>query len=553
MSDHEHIPFHTLISSLSQKQLLEQMNAMVSLIGEQKFCETSASHLVSMVFLEKAVPESLRQFRSMIVDGITYFISQCSYKQLQAVILKQWSLPMDCSPAERLLNVLEFFPTLHKLGQIVARRPDIDPFFQQFLRSLEHGRITTELDEIQKYLEKQLAVFEQAKNIQLGTSLIGEASVAAVVPFNLKEGQRTVEGVFKILRPGITEQLERELAIIEDVFHFFEENREKYPIGNMDLSGMLREIREDMRREMDLAAERHNLEEAARFYTGTPNVHIPRLFSFCNSNMSAMERLTGVPLSKASFSASVRKRLARHIFETVICRPLFSLEEMTPFHGDPHAGNIFAIPDSSKGHIGVGLIDWTLAAYLPKKLRESMVDLIIAITTADQSATVKSLEALQVGKMKDVNNIISDILEEMGSGSADTDDPMKRSFRVLEKLTMAGLVFPPELILFRKSFFTLEGVLLDLCDNFSPGKTMQDFVLKLIFEELPARVGNSFVPWQTSGMDYQSMISDTDLNRIVLSNALTQYKTITDNTLVLWKTQALFLRDFLQLFSRPIQ
>ena len=128
----------------------------------------------------------------------------------------------------------------------------------------------------------------------------------------------------------------------------------------------------------------------------------------------------------------------------------------------------------------------------------------------------------------------------------EASDPLETCFALLERLTMAGLIFSPELILFRKSFFTLVGVLHDLSADFSPAKAMEDYLYRLLLDELPMRMGNSFFPVTAPPANYPSMISSAAMNRLTLYKAMSVWRKMFSIQLSLQQTQTMLTRDFLQ-------
>lgn len=534
----------------TEEQLLAQMDGFAALMGEEEFAKATAANLVMMTLPGRAVPKSLKRFEEMISDGIAFFLAKAGCASLKKAILKQYSLPLNCTPEERLLNLFLQFPSLHKLGQLVARNPGIDSWVKGFLTPLEQGRVTSELPDVQQYIEEQLAATQLVDKMSFGSNILAEASVATIVPFSLNQGRqgKPFDGVFKLLKPGVAAQLHKELKIMEDVLQFLETNRVRYPLEQIELAGLFHEVKEDLRREIDLAAEQHNLKAAAELYEHVSGVHIPRLLPFCTETISAMERIRGIKVTELNLPEKGKQDLARLTFEAIICAPLFTLDETAPFHGDPHAGNILAWQEKAGEKAQIALIDWTLAANLSRPLRQDIMNFMLGVLSDDVDATAGAVARMQKGSYKDLNKLVSDIYAELHSEMMDAPDPLKNCFVLLERLTMAGLIFSPELILFRKSFFTLEGVLYDLSTDFSPGKAMEDYLYRLLLDELPMRMGNSFFPVTASLANYPSMISSAAMNRLTLYKAMSVWRKMFSIQISFQQTQNMLAKDFVQFF-----
>ena len=56
-------------------------------------------------------------------------------------------------------------------------------------------------------------------------------------------------------------------------------------------------------------------------------------------------------------------------------------------------------------------------------------------------------------------------------------------FRLLEHAALQGISFPSELVLYRKAFFTLEGVLNDIHPGFVMADSVERYLRDLLMEE----------------------------------------------------------------------
>ena len=93
------------------------------------------------------------------------------------------------------------------------------------------------------------------------------------------------------------------------------------------------------------------------------------------------------------------------------------------------------------------------------------------------------------------------------------DEP---SFKLLEQLSFEGFVFPADLMLFRKAVFTLEGVLYDLDPSFDMDAAIMQYITALMTGELPMRFGNLFFPLADRSENYPSLISNVELQSLVV-------------------------------------
>lgn len=532
----------------SEEQLSRHLDMMVRSMGEQAFCQMAAGHLVVLARPERAIPDSLGRFGPMVRDGIAFFLSKISYPRLLKAILSQARLQADSETGERLLDLALHFPTLHKLGQIIARNPGLDPSLKGWLIHLEKGHYRTDTAELVQHLVQWLAGVDLTLRVSLAPHILAEASVAAVIHFTCQttNSEGRSEGVFKVLKPNIEEHLWEELLILEDVAGFFENNRETYGLQDMMVVDLFNEVRDDLVREVDLAAEQKNMAEAAEIYCSVHGVRIPKLFSFCAPTITSMEFIDGIRITDAEMSQDQRKALARLTFEAIICLPLFSMKEKALFHGDPHAGNILAVPGKYSDDLAVALIDWTLAGHLTRSQRGQMVEMMVGIMTDDVRRIYEAIRLMIKGTgPKSTTGRIKECVTGFIASQDRQNDPLKMAFKLMAKVTMAGFVFPSELILFRKAFFTLEGVLADISPGFSMAETMENYLGRLLLAEIPLRIATGFLPIPDRSLYYRTLLSNQTLGDLSFYQTVSAWHKAMMKNSSLIGVQTKMMADFL--------
>ena len=518
-SDRMHQHF---VQNASLDTLKEKLNTMAAAMGDEAFIKHVAREIVERTQPHRAIPEIYGHYRSVVRDGIEFFLSQVGRHRLMELVVSQLKLDPEAGTQERLLELAKRFPTLHKLGQIIARNPNIDPVVKKWLIHLENGCYGTPLDGIMERIDGQLEQTDNRDRMQVKPAILSEASVGAVIAFhwNQPSSQNRTEGVFKILKPGIRRHLDEELLILEKTAAFFEENRHLYPLKDFKFLDVFKEVREMLVKEIDLAAEQANLVEAARFYKDMESIQIPQLFPFSTDTMTAMAYLNGPKITDAPLNQEQRKRCGAVLFEALICRPLFSRREPSLFHGDPHAGNILAVKDPASGDLRIGLLDWSLAGRLTKRDRVKTAQLIQAVIKKDLSGIRRSVKALAIDAYMDSprqrQNFRNLVLRLVRSSGFDRLPLIKKTFKLLEQLTFEGFVFPAELMLFRKAIFTLEGVLFDLWPSFDMDAAVTQYLTSLMTQEAPTRFGNLFFPLADRPENYPSLISNIELQSLII-------------------------------------
>ncbi len=522
-----------------------QLDSFAESMGEKAFCRLAAEQLVAFAHPEEALPEGLRKFQLLVKEGIVFFLSRISYERLRDAIIAQTKLPLASPPGERLLHLALHFPTLHKLGQIIARNPGLDSKLKNWLIQLERGTVHENPSDIKNQIVDQLAGNRSASDFLMSSRILAEASVAAVVPFTWKKQgpPDKFSGVFKVLKKNISSHLTEELNLLSETMTFLEKDRARYGLREMMLADLITDVQNSMAKEVDLAAERENLVEAARIYQNNKGIFIPRLLSLQTPDLTSMEYLDGARITDTNLTVHQKKTLANLVFEAVICIPLFSPEDPVLFHGDPHAGNILAL--STAAGPAVALIDWTLADRLSKIQRGHIVEMMTWLSTGDHRRLGKAIDQL-CGVALDPANI-----EQMLASACQHDDPIKIAFHLLEEMTMEGIVMPPELVLFRKAFFTLEGVLNDLSPEFSMYEAMSDYLGRLILAELPERVGSGLFSGPDVALKYRSLLSNDALTNLGLHHALAVWEKAMSFQFAIFEAQTKLSGAFLTSMTNP--
>ncbi len=520
--------------------------------GEQNFSQQAATALVALTLPELAVPQSLHRYLPMICDGIHLLLSRTPYSRLKKIIVQQLALPKKTEPGERLLYLARQYPTLHKLGQIVARNRSLDAKVKLWLTALEVQLDPDDDEKSRELVGEFLNQAYQGASITISSEILAQASVAKVIRFSKKDrdGKLCLQGVVKILKQKIRSILEEELQILDDALIMFEKKRLQYKLGKMEISQLFQTVRKDLLREVDLQTEQLNLAEAEKVFIAKEKIRIPKLLEISNPDYTVMEFVDGKKITDTDLSSIKKRGIARLVFEALICQPLFCPENSALFHGDPHAGNIMAVKRRGSSLPDIALLDWTLAGHLTRSLRRDLIQLILRIQMQD-SLGISGVVAKLSGKKnstKSLIKVVDTIVKESRIRPEYTRDPLHLSFFLLQELTVAGIVFPAELVLFRKAYFTLEGVLRDIAPDFDPGSAMLDYIGKLLIDEIPQRYSDSIFSFSDNASNYNSLISNDELRCLLVHYQKALWNQFVNNTSLLLETQTKMTGDLVRYF-----
>ncbi|BBO91327.1 AarF/UbiB family protein [Desulfosarcina ovata] len=515
-----------MIRTMSPAALRRQLIQMADTLGDEAFGARMAREIVARTRPDQAIPDTYARYRSLVRDGIEFFLSQISRRRMLDLVISQLAMDADTCCQERLLALAQRFPTLHKLGQLIARHPDIDPAVRGWLINLENGLYGTNPDKLEVRIHAELGSTGKAANVHVTPTILAEASVGAVIPFHWQPSPdgSLQHGVFKVLRPGIRRHLNEELGILGKTAVFFHDHRTRYPLKDFRFLEIFEDVREMMIHEIDLAAEQRLLGEASHFYADMPDIRIPRRLPLSTSAMTAMDHLDGPKLLDADLNGPQRKRMADLLFTAVVLNPLFSKYNSSLFHGDPHAGNILAVFTDESTDPAIGLVDWSLAGHLARSDRVETVHLIQALLKNDLTGMCDAIRSLAMGGSQSTpkpRKYLRDLISGWMHEPANKRLPLvKQTFRLLESLSMEGLVFPADLMLFRKAIFTLEGVLHDLWPAFDMDAAIACHLMALVQQEFPLRLVNLLFPLADRPEKYTSLISNQDLQFLIAHQSI---------------------------------
>jgi ubiquinone biosynthesis protein len=267
-------------------------------------------------------------------------------------------------------------------------------------------------------------------------------------------------------------------------------------------------VREKLRDEIRLDLEQRHLAQAGAAYEGEPRVLVPALFEHCTPRVTAMERVTGRKVTEHGLDPpSEKRRLAGLIIEALIATPIFTAASPAVFHADPHAGNLFLTDDGR-----LALLDWSLVGAVGEPERVALVQTLLAAMTLDADHVLTTLEALaeRPPDRPALRSAVDAALRRVRWGQL---PGLTWLTGLLDEAALsARLRVGGDLLLFRKTLHTLEGVLADV--GAGAGQT-DDVLLGEFLRHLAAEW-----PWRWLALPgcraFATRLSNLDLTRLTL-------------------------------------
>jgi ubiquinone biosynthesis protein len=420
-------------------------------------------------------------------------------------------LPADAGLPRRLVLFLHACPALHKIGQIVARNRHLDRELRRHLQQLESLEPHTPIQQWRPILQRELAATVEKYDIRVEEHPLAEASVAVVVPLTWldpTDGRRR-HGVAKLLKPGIAERLAEDLAILGRLADYLEERWIAYQLPPLGYRQILDEAAQLLANEVRAPREQDSLRQAGNQFAARSDIQIPRLLPFCTDTMTAMERVFGRKVTDAhGLNEWQRPALYLAAVRSLMSDILFCRDESVLFHGDPHAGNLIATRDGR-----LAILDWSLTGRLTTEDRIRMSQILIGAFALDVAKVTAAVVGLS-SEGADEDRIARLVREAVMALRWRRPPGLRWVMELLDNLTRAGGRFPPRLLLFRKAFLTLEGVLADVWPAGLLDETLMAEALLRFAWEWPLRW------WKPlRDHDYATHVSSADLLQLALRPA----------------------------------
>ncbi len=472
------------------------------------------------------VPAEYEVYRPAVVDGLTFFLENLNADRAIDLLAEQVEMPAETPVEHRLVAIAHHCPALHKLGQVLARDRRLPPQFRSLLQHLETMASPLSVDDARAMLEAELGPLD-ALGLFVDEPPLAEASVAVVVPFiaapdspaaqqresagpldKATEDDGWLRGVCKLLKPGIEEKLEEELDLLQRIGALLDERCQTYRLPQIEYEQTFLEVRTLLAREIRLEHEQEHMREARRTYASMPQVVIPEVFAFSTPRLTAMQRIDGTKVTDAPMlSPAGRHKLANLLVRALIAQPLWSEADNSLFHADPHAGNLFAMPDGR-----LAILDWSLVGRLHKKDRIALTQILIGALTADAGRICEAIGVLADGRVDE--RALVELVSARTSGLNRGAWPgMSWLMELMDAaVTQARCRFSGDLVIYRKVMQTLEGVIPDV----SPACRADRVLTAALLRQLAGEWGERAISFPFT-RQFATHLSNLDLTQLMVS------------------------------------
>lgn len=407
------------------------------------------------------------------------------------------------------LALEELGPIFVKFGQAISTRRDLLP-----------ADIADELAKLQDAVppfpaEQAVGIIEGAYGEtvdevfdRFDTEPLAAASIAQVHTAKLKTGH---EVIVKVLRPGVQEQIESDLAVLRVIAgladRYWEHGKRLRPLEVVD------EYEHTILDELDLMREAANTAQLKRNFQGSDMLYVPDIYwDFCRPEVLVQERIYGTPISEmdtlrdAGTNIQLLAENGVEIFFTQVFRHNF-------FHADMHPGNIFVIttdPEMPK----YAACDFGIVGTLSPEDQRYLAENFLAFFDRDYHRIAKlHLDSgwvpaeTRVDQLETAIRTVCEPIFNKPLAEISFAQLLMRLFRVAQRFDVE---IQPQMILLHKTLFNIEGLGRQLYPQLDLWKTAHP-VLKR---------------WMNEQVGPRAMIKDLKENLPQLRDALRELPTI---------------------------
>lgn len=368
-------------------------------------------------------------------------------------------------------------PTFIKLGQIASSRRDIVPEeIARELEKLQDDVQSFDYDIVREIIIRELDdtpenLFASFNESPLATASIGQVHIA-----ELHTGE---EVAIKIQRPDIEAIITTDLEILHNIARLLDKRVEW--ARTYRIKDIIEEFSFSLKNELDYLLEGRNGERIAEQFDDDEFIHIPKIFwDYTTRKVLTMEMIRGIKVNKY-------EQLKEEGYDTELIASriadamLHQILDAGFFHGDPHPGNIYILPNNK-----VAFLDFGMVGRLSNDLKYYFSSLMISLQSGDTDGMINTFNEWG----------LLDYVPNMGALRRDIDSLQVQYYDVpLHHISLGLVMFevftiaykhrieiPTDIAVLGKAILTLETILENLDPELSIMEAVEPYGKKLMLK-----------------------------------------------------------------------
>src|SRR5699024_4746868 len=247
------------------------------------------------------------------------------------------------------------------------------------------------------------------------------------------------------------------------------------------IKDIIEEFSFSLRNELDYLLEGRNGERIAEQFQDDPDIRIPKIFwDYTSEKVLTMEMIRGLKVNnyrQLKEEGYDTKLIASRIADAM----LYQILDAGFFHGDPHPGNIYVLPNNK-----VAFLDFGMVGHLSNDLKYYFSSLIISLQSGDSDGMINTFN--EWGLLDNVAN--------MNTLRWDIDSLQLKYYDVpLDHISLGSVLFevftiaykhrieiPSDIAVLGKAVLTLEIILENLDPELSIMHAVEPYGKKLMLK-----------------------------------------------------------------------
>jgi ubiquinone biosynthesis protein len=384
------------------------------------------------------------------------------------------------------LALEELGPIFVKFGQAISTRRDLlPPDIADELAKLQDAVPPFPAEQAREIIEQAYEQPVETVFERFDAEPLAAASIAQVHTAKLRA---STEVIVKVLRPGVQEQIDRDLHVLRLIAglaaRYWEHGKRLKPLE------VVAEYEHTILDELDLMREAGNAAQLKRNFQGSDMLYVPEVYwDYCRPEVLVQERIYGTPISdmdtlrEAGTDIQLLAENGVEIFFTQVFRHNF-------FHADMHPGNIFVIhtdPEKPK----YAAVDFGICGTLNPEDQRYLAENFLAFFDRDYYRIAKlhldsgwvppgtRIDQLETAVRTVCEPIFNKPLSEISFAQV-----LMRLFRVAQRFNVE---IQPQLILLHKTLFNIEGLGRQLYPELDLWKTAHPVLKRWMDEQVGGR------------------------------------------------------------------